>query len=85
MGHNWHVHVYPPEDDVECVDAIGGHYNPFNVSLGELWLTCSSCLLSDDWTCLASSQAIQITRLLILSVSTVITVQTAHHCTPSGS
>ncbi|XP_064382299.1 uncharacterized protein LOC135331162 isoform X2 [Halichondria panicea] len=34
-GHNWHIHEHPTqqEQDVDCVDTIGGHYNPFNVSL----------------------------------------------------
>ena len=34
-GHNWHVHENPPMENTPCVDAIGGHYNPFGVSLGK--------------------------------------------------
>lgn len=33
-GHNWHVHMNPPVDGEECAPTIGGHYNPFSVSLG---------------------------------------------------
>ena len=44
-GHNWHVHENPPLDNTACVDAIGGHYNPFNVSLSKT--TSSACVPAD--------------------------------------
>ena len=31
-GHNWHVHQNPPGSQM-CVEDIGPHFNPFNVSL----------------------------------------------------
>lgn len=37
--HNWHVHQYPPQLQGEtCSDMdIGPHFNPFSVSLGQLY------------------------------------------------
>jgi Cu/Zn superoxide dismutase len=32
-GHKWHIHERPPVRDQLCVDSIGGHFNPFNVSI----------------------------------------------------
>ena len=31
--HNWHIHQNEPVADMECANVIGGHYNPFSVSL----------------------------------------------------
>ncbi len=37
MNHNWHVHMNPAVINSACTSAvIGGHYNPFNVSLGKI-------------------------------------------------
>lgn len=33
-AHKWHVHVDLPQEGVECVFAVGWHFNPFNVDLG---------------------------------------------------
>ena len=33
--HNWHVHSLPAVPEQECTGVIGGHYNPFSVSLGK--------------------------------------------------
>lgn len=33
-GHNWHVHQNPSVEGQRCVDVIGPHFNPFEVSLG---------------------------------------------------
>ena len=34
-GHKWHIHMNPSIDGQVCAGTIGGHYNPFSVSLGE--------------------------------------------------
>ncbi|CAI8031417.1 hypothetical protein GBAR_LOCUS17832 [Geodia barretti] len=34
--HNWHVHSLPAVPEQECTGVIGGHYNPFSVSLGTM-------------------------------------------------
>ena len=33
-AHKWHVHVDLPQEGVECVFAVGWHFNPFDVDLG---------------------------------------------------
>lgn len=33
-GHNWHIHQNSTSSSMSCVESIGGHYNPFMVSLG---------------------------------------------------
>ena len=36
VGHNWHVHEEAsPSADTTCSPTVGGHYNPYDVSLGE--------------------------------------------------
>lgn len=35
--HKWHVHVDLPQEGVECVFAVGWHFNPFNVDLGSTY------------------------------------------------
>jgi Cu/Zn superoxide dismutase len=31
--HNWHIHEFPAMAEQVCMGTIGGHYNPFSVSL----------------------------------------------------
>ena len=71
-GHNWHVHENPPMENTLCVDAIGGHYNPFGVSLGK---TTSSVCVSNcsvlQFSCGSSSPSkndLQTTQFLRLPI-----------------
>ena len=46
-GHNWHVHENAPMENTACEPVIGGHYNPFSVSLGKT--TSSVCVSADPY------------------------------------
>ena len=40
--HSWHVHMIEPVPGQQCAGVIGGHYNPFSVSLGKPLFVFSS-------------------------------------------